>query len=256
MLQRALFIQRFAPGLAALAIAMLPPSSGLHGQTVQGMVIDATTSAPIPNAEINVTRIDEWGGRTRSDSLGTFVLRLPKSGAYRIQASALGYARSASASIDLSSDTESVEVLLRLSPEPIAIEGLTVLSRGLELRHRATFLGFQVRHADALRVGLARVVSKDDPEMRNAFDVADVLQWFPTGKNTGRRACLVVYVDGKVLPGSPELENIPVLDLEGIEFYADPLDAPLELRSRGPRCATAGRFSVLAIWRSRPSGKE
>jgi len=217
----------------------------LEAQSIRGRVVDADGGAPILNAEIRITREDGFEGSSLSDSLGAFAVRLPGGGEFQVIASSLGYAPSDPVIVEVESWWQLVEIVVSLAKAPIELEGIVVVARGLDLRHRATIAGFRERHAEALDVGPARVVSSDDPEMKTAFDVADVLKWFPV--KGGR--CTVIYIDGKVSIGWNDVENIVVDGLAGMEFYLNPLDAPLEFRGGGFPCLRGPVFSVLALWR-------
>jgi hypothetical protein len=185
-----------------------------------------------------------------SDSLGSFLVRLPDAGVYWVTASALGYVSPDTAYVRVENWWEMVELRLRLSAEPLEVEGFTVVGRGMEPRHQATYEGFLVRHETAPAVGRSRVVSIDDPIMKTSAHVGDVLQWF----DAAGRDCTVVYVDGRVRTGwgNVEMESIP--GLAGIEFYRDYRDAPLEFRDGGPPCLREIKFSVLVLWRERLPG--
>jgi hypothetical protein len=217
---------------------------------VSGKVLDATLGAAIPTAEVVVSGPDGYRAQLMTDSLGSFKVRLPAAGSYWLRASALGYFMPDSAEVTLEHSRELVEVHLHLSVEPLAVEGITVVSRGLELRHLATFEGFLERRKTARSVGPARVVSIEDPIMRTSAHVGDLLQWFPTE----RRGCTVVYVDGLVRSGWGDVTMEPIHWLKGVEFYADYRDAPLEFRDGGPPCLKSPKFSVLVLWREKLPG--
>lgn len=219
-------------------------------QTVRGQVLDANLEAAIPAAEVVVSGSEGYRIQLLTDSLGSFTVRLPAAGSYWLRASALGYAMSDSAAVTLEHNRELVEVQLRLSVEPLTVEGFTVVSRGLELRHQATFEGFIERHESAPSVGPARVVSIEDPIMAASAHVGEVLQWFPVE----RRGCTVVFVDGRVRTGWGDVDMENVKGLAGIEFYVDYRDAPLEFRGGGPPCLNNPQFSVLVLWRERLPG--
>lgn len=232
------------PMLATLALA-----APLHAQSIRGRVLDATTASGISSAEIIVSRP---GGRllerARADSSGAFVVRLEDTGGVWIRAEALGYEPGDSSWVNLDSALEMVEVELRLAAGPLELEGFTVVARGMDLRHRATFPGFLERHATALDVGSARVLASSDPQMATAGNVGDVLTWLPTER---AKPCTVVWVDGAVQPYL-DVERFVMQGVAGVEYYVSQMDAPLEFRDDGPPCLRQLDWTVLVIWRTRP----
>lgn len=229
--------------LAVLLATVAPVSA----QSIRGRVLDAEQGSGIPAAEVIVSRPGGvLAARVQSDSTGAFVVRLREAAGFWIRAAALGYTPGDSSWVSLESAMEMVEVELRLAPGPLAVEGLTIVARGLDLRHRATFGGFLDRHTTALDVGSARVLSIDDPEMATAGNVGDVLKWLPTE----RAGCTVVWVDGVVQPFL-DIERFVMQGVAGIEFYVSQMDAPLEFRDGGQPCLAALDWTVLVVWRPR-----
>lgn len=238
--------------LYATLLALAPwAEAGLGAQTIRGRTVDAENGGPVPRADVLVEGVDGFQGKTTSDSTGSFGVRVPGGGRYLLSVKALGYRPVDSSVVVVERSWQQVEIVVRLSASPLEIEGISVVARGLDLRHRATLGGFRERHQESLSVGSARVVSSRDPEMTTSFDVGDVLKWFPVKK----RKCVVVYIDGKVAPGwSPEVDLLTVEGLAGLEFYLNALDAPLEFRGGGPPCLRSSSFSVLALWREPQEG--
>ena len=227
-----------------IGVSLLLSFGELRGQSIRGRVIDVENQTGIANVDIAIWQRDREPLNVLTDALGDFSVALERTGEYWLRASALGYAVSDSSMVRLTGDQELVDVVMRLSTEPIDIEGLTISARGLELRHRASFEGFLVRHEDALSVGSARVFSSEDPEVRSAGNVRDVLRWVPFG----RARCVVVYIDGRVVR-NVEVGSLSARSTAGIEFYLWQNDAPLEFRGGGPPCTRAVAWSVLVIWR-------
>lgn len=242
------WLRGWAPRATLLSlVAFSSTATPASAQSIRGRVLDALQGTGIPGAEVVVSRPGGvLAARVRSDSTGAFVVRLDRAEGVWIRAAAFGYAPGDSSWVSIESAIEMVEVELRLAPGPLEVEGLTVVARGLDLRHRATFEGFLDRHATALDVGSARVLSIEDPEMATAGNVGDVLTWLPTE----RAGCTVVYVDGVVQPFL-DIERFVMQGVAGVEFYVSQTDAPLEFRDGGPPCQRALDWTVLVIWRSR-----
>lgn len=235
-----------ATAVAVAATVCLP--HGVRAQSIRGWVVEAATFGPIANAEVVVSDGEQQLARARTDSTGAFVVRLPRAGRFWISGTSLGFEVGDSSQVEVTDVQEQVEVILQLSPTPLEIEGLTIVGRGLELRHRANLPGFRERHKSALPVGNVRLLSSDDPEFRNAGNVDGVLEWFPTE----RGQCTVVYLDGVHQRGL-DVRAVATESLAGVEYYISQQDAPIELRDGGWPCLRSLDWSVLALWR-RPGG--
>ena len=221
----------------SVVLVLLAPGAA-SAQTLSGRVLDALSDQPIAAVEVTIARAA--GGdtlRTATDAAGRFTLELGESGRWLVTASSLGYRQSETTEVEVAW-AEEVQIEIRLATDPIELEGLTVTARGLATRHTATLAGFNERFKDRLAVGPVRLVNSQDAIMKTAFDVGDVLKWF----FANRSRCFQLFIDGMRMYnyGSPDL--IPVNDLEGIEYYRNPQDAPLAMRT-GETC------SVLALWR-------
>jgi hypothetical protein len=237
-------------------------ASGAEAQSIAGVVTDAESGAPLPDVAVVVRGSNVDPVTSMSGADGRFRLTLPEPGRFEITASLLGYRPSDTLSV-LVGSAEEVTVLIQLSVRPVEIEGVTVVAKGLELRHRRTYAGFLERRKSAIRVGPARVVTHEDPEMVAAYDVQSVLNWFPPA------GCLVIYLDGIHQPmgfGFPGLDQplspgqrrnesrarfnrwqISLHDIAGLEFYRWHEDAALEMRDLRYPCQVPP-FSVLALW--------
>lgn len=223
-----------------LVVALLLASSA-EAQTIRGTVRDVETGTGVAAAEVTAHTDDGPVALAVSDSAGAFSLEVPGGGRYRLSVTRLGYAPLDSVYVGLSS-REVLEVTLHFSTEPVALDPLTVTARGLALRHRATWQGFQHRYEERKPVGPTRLALREDPDF---FPLMTVGDWLRDIRRTRRAVCTVVLVDGMPLPGWGDIA--PALStqmVEGVEYYHSQFDAPLEYRD-GTSCA------ILAIWRSR-----
>jgi len=228
----------------AYVLVAFPARCELSAQSLHGVVSHAESGTLIAGAQVLAVR-DGDTIQVVSAPDGSFHMQLPGKGTYQVAASSLGYVPSKPVAVVVEREWQGVELRVQLSAAPLEIEGLTVVARGLDIRHRATFGGYLARLETTLDVGMARVVSRDDAPMKAAFDIADVLRWFPSA-----RSCVVVFVDGKLNPGwAQDFREVALDGVVGIEFYRNPLDAPLEFRGGGPPCLRTTSFSVLAVWR-------
>jgi carboxypeptidase family protein len=195
--------------LCTVFLLVLTPTS-VSAQSISGRVIDLVSQQGIPTAVVDISGEGGAQYRVLTDSVGVFAIRLPDGGDYWIRASALGFIRSASSSVRVENVRQLVEVVITMSAQAVQLEGLEVVARGMELRHRASFEGFLVRRDETLSVGPSRVVSREDPESRPASNVEDVLRWFPDPAG-----CTVVYMDGMAQSGWSDVGRIAALSVAG-----------------------------------------
>ena len=224
------------------ACLVICPAAAL-AQTVRGRVVDAVTELPLQSVEIAVFAGARQVAHSRTDSTGRFQYAVPGSGAYRMRAIRIGYRPLDSMAVEVGI-RELVDVTLRMSASAVVLTPLVVRERRIDPRHLATYEGLYARRALLPQVGSSRAVLRDDPELASAGTLTDVLKWF-----TPRKRCVVYFVDG-VRRTAVAARSIPVVLLEGVEYYKHDHDAPLELRDGGLTCSNGG--SVIAVWRRRP----
>lgn len=120
--------------LVLALLAALP--SAVEGQTswiLNGRVVDAGTMAPVRGAF--VAPVDSDRG-TITDSLGMFSLRMEPGPGQAIWISQLGY-REIQAGVDPARASQVLTIVL--APDPILLEGLTVLTQSLADRRRGIY---------------------------------------------------------------------------------------------------------------------
>jgi hypothetical protein len=228
-----------------LLVACILAPNHLAAQAVTGRVVDAESGAAVPSAQVALLVEGEVHESVLTDGEGRFTLRAPRSGDFLLRTRALGYAERPPDSVRVD-PREVVEVLVELGRQAIALEPITVTGRREDPRHAATFEGFLARRAEARPVGTDRVVLSTDNEMAAAMSVRDVMRWF-----LRPRGCLFVFLEGR-------RSSWPVLDMstsyfEGVEYYQDGMTAPFPYR--GEICSGSIRYSVLAVWLRRSSGR-
>jgi hypothetical protein len=227
--------------LVASAVFLLLDSAAAQGQTVRGRVMDESSGAGLAGAEVSLWADGRLSAVAIADSGGAFTMRAPGPGSYRLAVVSLGYVARDSVPVELQRG-QTAQLTLRLRPAPLQLDSLAATaSVGIHPRHLPTFDGFLVRRHTAPPVGHARVVTRHDPEMRSAITVADVLKWFRTPNK-----CIDAYYDG--YPLSRPLGSIAVIWLNGVEFYSNPLYAPLGFRTGGP-CA------IVVLWSDHPQNR-
>ena len=117
---------RFRAAVATVACLVLPLFTRLPlgaqepGNVVAGVVLDASSGAPISGALVSV---GERGPRAIADANGRFRLANVPSGTQRVRVQRFGY-RDLELSLPVTEATQTVD--LRMQVDPIALEGLTV----------------------------------------------------------------------------------------------------------------------------------
>ena len=131
--------------LILAAALVLPPSlSAQTSRVVQGRVMDAMTLTPVKGAF--VAQMDSQRG-TLTDSLGIFTLQMDPTLGTRLRIWQLGY-RSIEA--DAAGASPGRILTVALAPDPVQIDGLTVLTERLQERRRGPYGIGEILDRDAL----------------------------------------------------------------------------------------------------------
>lgn len=255
------------PILLSLFIATI--GAPLAAQTIQGRVIDATSSAGIPQVVVTALGPDQRPAeRVRTGSDGTFVLHLRAPGAYQLQGERVGYITTKSGAVDVET-RQTVEVILHLSAEPLTIEPLTVTGRRQPPRIRALDNnGFYRREA----AGFGKFLRREDIERYANQNLAQVLDRVQgTHLHVDRRGkqyvsfaraqsvgvvsrtqrgdsgpCLPkLYVNGNRVgygQGMSLDDLVSPEQVEAVELYRSPSETPQEFNDSDAACG------VIAIW--------
>jgi hypothetical protein len=219
------------------------------GQMIFGRVLDASSSAGVAQALVEVLDSGIVVTQALADSTGAYRVSLPprRLGSYRLRVSRLGFATQDSAPIEVG-PSDLVEVDLRVSPSALPLAELMVEVSRNNLRHAATYEGLYARRARAQAVGQERVVVMGDPELEHSSRVQQVLNQFFFGMTRGRTRCVDYYVNG--IQRDVSVLEIPADMVEGVEYYVDGKFAPFGFLAG--RCSTGFRYSVVAVWLRRP----
>lgn len=260
---------------ALLAASLAAP---LGAQTIRGRVVDAASGEAVPQATVTaVTTEDRGAGRTRTAADGTFELDLRAAGTMRLRGERAGYQASLSQPLDVGI-REVVEVTLRMSPQALSIEPLTVTGRVQPPRSRVLELnGFYDRE----RGGFGRFVHREDidrhPEHNLVHTLARVpgvvidvdrrgreIISFSRGRTVGtlRRAQMaqqdicfpLIYLDGSLMrygpPDDVQLDDVVKPDMiDGIEVYRSAAEIPPQFNGSGAGCG------VIVIWTRHDAGQ-
>jgi hypothetical protein len=268
--------ERFAMRVL-LTILLLAVPCGLQAQVVRGRVLDGSSNQPIRAVTLELLddrdRVTVQAG---ADSAGNFRIRSWQAGRYRLRASALGYGAATSELLELATGEE-FELNVRLAPQALPIEPITVVGRSRSSLTDIALRGYYDRRAAGGRVGLGRFLDRADIE-RMGTRLSDVLARVPglrivrsgscvfvavAGNPTGTkpltptaggRTCAVpamvcparVYLDGMPLRHDDISldQQVPLDWVEAIEAYRRPSELPAEFLG-------SGACGVVAIWTRR-----
>jgi len=248
---------------AALCVAGAAPTSA---QIFMGEVTD-DLGRPLADAALGL--FDEAGevvadGRSAAD--GSFSVVAPTPGAYTVHFNRLGHRSVSGGPYDLVEGVP-LEVLVVMHRTPTELPGLSAEVEGVS--PRLITVGFYERRER----GFGYHIDRRQIEARGNVKIIELLDPFPgvwiergfglTGPEqvrnaplyygrAGRRCVPSLWLDGMLVRnGGPRAEPLRpddwvwTLDLEGIEFYGGPAQAPIEY-SRSAGCA------VLLLWTRAP----
>jgi hypothetical protein len=164
--------QRLRLLLPALGILLGGPRA-THAQIVQGRITDELAGQPLHAVEVRLlTADDDVAAVAVSDSVGSYAVRAPRGGVYRVQADLLGYLQLRSPLLDLP-EGRTVTADFEMPNDPIELEGLRVEVEAIE-RIREELRSYGVR-VDALGEGF--VDAETIASIPSASDFGKVLQW-------------------------------------------------------------------------------
>lgn len=243
--------------LGLLAVILLALAANLvSGQAHSGVIVGVVTSLPsrqpLVGASVEIAGANRG---TRTDSSGNFRVADLPAGNVTVRVRAIGYeAMTATASI-ADDSTVRLDFAFRSAVElaPVTVESPTLGARDARLR------GFYERRA----AGFGRFVTREDIEKRDPGDSRDLLRGMPGVRIVGNRIqmasgmsspnCRVQYfLDGIhiLAPAADFLLQFRPRDLEGLEVYRGPAEAPAAFSRGGAECG------VIAIWTRTPGGRK
>jgi hypothetical protein len=239
--------------LIAAAMLLLPAVAG--AQTIEGLVLDDSTRAPVANVRVDL--VHRGGGApasTRTDSTGAFRFDPRPAGTVVLRLRHPSYTPIDSLSLAVAKD-ERVEIELRLGHSPILLEPIIVRARADQ-----GVAGFRDRMA---RGGFGRFLGRADLERRATARASDLLRMIPGVRieqgapgsalvvmRGGSGQCLPdIYIDGMRMRQFRESNVdtfISTAMLEGVEVYTSAAQVPTIFASSFNPCG------VVAFW-TRPS---
>ena len=217
-----------------------------QAQTLRGLVRDAESLKPIPGVTIQVEP-GPAANRVITDSAGSFSLRLPGAGLYKVGATRIGYLPHAADTVRVA-EGETVTLRIELAQRAVPLHPMIVTDRLSRLPY-----GFEQRRA----AGFGRFMDPADIEKRHASSTSDLFRGMPgvhltpLSRGTGFILQLrkgagfcqpVMWVDG--LPIGDSRQSLDLLiessQIEAIELYPAVSQAPVQFR--------AGDCGVVLFW--------
>jgi hypothetical protein len=201
--------------LLVLASGLFVTPVSVAGQTdysaITGRVVNVETMAPIPNVLVASSRV-----RTVTDATGAFRLRLP-AGSHLITVRGLGYGE-VTRPIDLAGDTV---VQFHLRPDPVVLEGLTVVVQTLERQwQRYGQRGLYLRQADLLDYFTAAEAVRARTRRLPARQRLNI-----DGTGTQHEAFVLIN-DQRAFGGLLDLDVYHVTDIHSIQVFGGTTVAP------------------------------
>jgi len=245
------FVRRWGMGcwvLLGLALGAAAAPSLAEAQMVVGRTIDQVESTPVGGVELRFYLGDRLVTRATSDAEGWFRAPVPQAGVYRVSAFVFGYEPQDSIRVTVPEGQEQIMIPVRMTQRPLLIQGIEVTADRAQDRFLLNWTGFERRREILPPIGNARAVGRDDPEMRSAGSVREVLRWFlPAQTGVGGRQVPPVeyYLDG--FPISEEaLRTLPFDLIAGVEYYRYGYEAPVG----------GGQQPVVMVWKDPPPPRD
>jgi hypothetical protein len=244
-----LIMRQPATVLVMLVLATVPQQAA--SQVLRGRVVDHASSAVL--SDVHVRLIDDTGretGRTTSDASGIFQLRAPGDGRYRVQASLIGYETAASDALAIGRH-ETVELLIRLSVDPVQLTPIVVTTR-----HDGSRLAEFERRRELRLTG--HFITREEIERRPIATAAELLIGIPAvtltpmsdgggvpqdryilgfRSRTPDHCTAHLFINGTEVMQTPTrtVDDLLIGDwIGGIEIYPSAALAPVEYRRADP----------------------
>ena len=238
------------PSLALIALCM---SSALPAQVVRLTLVDRSTGRPVPAATIALLTMDDSTAArtTQAGTDGSWAVRAPAPGVYRLRADSPGHPTAVSPAIELLGGDQ-IQLVWRLVPDTAVLVPVVVKATGR--RSSARLAGFRER---ASRRAFGQFIARDDIERRHPVTVADLLRTVPGLEvlpsprgfgsivRTTEGCTPQVYLDGvryPLLRGETIDQIVDPTSLEGIEVYAHATEVPVEFQTPGSTCG------AIVLW--------
>lgn len=238
-----------------LLLACLATPAATQAQAIAGRVLDSLTAAPIAAATVMLLdSTDTAVARAETDSVGLFFFQAPGAGLYRVHADRMGYEEILTEHLPLR-DAGSLELLVRLAPLPVEVEGLLVETEAEARRLRLEREGFYRRQEWAP----GYFFDEEEIQKWRPTFISDLLQRVPgvrlhrqlgevrvfSARRTGSCPMKIVLDGFKVDTVGGDLDFLVHPDrVIGMEIYpgAGGVGAPVQHRGTDAPCG------ILMIW--------
>jgi hypothetical protein len=251
---------------------------------MRGHVLEADTRAPVAVVELTVLSLDgKELARTRSDSLGAFLLSWTGAERVRLRAERLGFLSSTSPTLTVE-ENEVLTVRLAMSARPISVDPLIISARDRDNDIMGNFADIQRRR----KLGLGKLITREQINQSGSSQISDVLRRVPgislraepnnqhsvsayssinsasslsapsasarrranqaamgTGSLSGE-CPMMIFLDGKIHRYPISGVNVlPATEIEAIEVFRGLAEVPAEFSGEHARCG------VIALWTTR-----
>jgi hypothetical protein len=201
---------------------MVPASAS--AQSVRGIIVDNTTSAPVPSVNIRVVNhLNETVYSAVSDADGNFQITAPAIALIRLRIERIGYSAVTSKTFALEHG-QTFDVEVHLSPSAVSLEPLKVVAAA-EVDPRLAEFYDRAAINKKLRVG--RIWTRGDLERHPPVMLSHLVRTLPNRMEascSGRQ----IYVDGlpTTLPTASNFDSPPNAgaDLDALDWLVDPAD--------------------------------
>jgi hypothetical protein len=244
--------QQIVAALFAVVVLASAAAQQVAAQSIRGKLLDQYTNQPIPNATVSLVTADNKaiGRSVKSGTDGSFSIRAPAPGIYRLRAELPGYVTATTPAIDLGNGDE-LNLTWKLLAGVVQLRPIAIVSNDRPTSPKLK--GFYDR---AQRRGFGYFITRDKIEQLRPFQVTDLLrtvpglQVLPSMRAFGNvvrtiEGCTpAVYLDGSRFPlmGESIDDLVNPMSLEGIEVYTHAAEVPAEFQGPFANCG------VIALW--------
>jgi hypothetical protein len=237
--------------LLSAVVLVLTAAQQVAAQAIRGQLLDQYTNKPIAGATVTLmTDAGPVGPKTKTGSDGSFSIRVPRPGIYRLRAELPGYITAQTPAIELGAGDQ-INVTWRLLAGTVQLRPLAIVSNDRPTSGKLA--GFYNR---AKRGGFGYFITRDKIDQMRPFFVSDLLRTvpglevFPSMRGFGNMVRTIegcrpaVFLDGVRFPliGESVDDIVSPQALEGIEVYTHATEVPAEFQ--GP-FATCG---AIVLW--------
>jgi hypothetical protein len=238
-------VARASLAIAALALVAMPAAGQQHASVIMGTVKDEGGKS-IPDVEITALKT---GTTVHTDSTGKFTLGDLPTGSIDLSFRRLAF-EPVLASLRISAnDTTDVEVTLSVVSQKL--NGVVVVADPVR---RRTLYAFEVRR----KTGTGYFITRDDIVKGHPAMLSDMMRTVPGSRlvptslgrtalrfgRTGRSDCPPQFFIDGIEVSNFNLDEMPPVDVEGIEIYAGAAGLPPEFN----RLGGTGNCGTVVIW--------